>query len=265
DGRRAFSGSNDRTLRMWDLDTGVCLRVLESHADDVYSVAVCADGRRALSGSQDHTLRLWDLDTGECLGTWLWGGSFNYEMALGEPVANARTRIVAGDQDGSVRTFELMPPGPLTRTTLATWSPTHPLIASVVDTGAITLHRWHDSAAQLQELARSASSSEPISSLRFSVDGTRLCVSASGAPDRVLDAATLQPIPRGSNSIWTRMRALITPSKTPAPPPNCNWASARDTSPNGTWRAVIRDGRLVVDAIVSIETGRDPAARKGGT
>jgi hypothetical protein len=47
-----------------------------------------------------------------------------------------------------------MPPGPLTRTTLATWSPTHSFIAAVLDTDAITLHQWHASSAQLEPLAR---------------------------------------------------------------------------------------------------------------
>ena len=69
DGRRALSGSKDKTLRLWDLDTGACLKTLEGHTDWVHSVALTPDGRRALSGSGDKTLRLWDLDTGACLKT----------------------------------------------------------------------------------------------------------------------------------------------------------------------------------------------------
>ena len=64
DGRRALSGSGDRTLRLWDLETGAELRRFEGHEDRVTSVTVLADGRRALSGSHDRTLRLWDLETG---------------------------------------------------------------------------------------------------------------------------------------------------------------------------------------------------------
>ena len=51
DGRRALSGSDDRTLRLWDLETGAELRRFEGHEDGVTSVTVLADGRRALSGS----------------------------------------------------------------------------------------------------------------------------------------------------------------------------------------------------------------------
>ena len=55
------------TVRLWDLETGRCLRVLEGHTDAVVSVAWSADPRRALSGSNDKTVRLWDVETGRCL------------------------------------------------------------------------------------------------------------------------------------------------------------------------------------------------------
>jgi len=62
DGRWALSGSEDATLRLWDLQTGQCLRTFEGHAKTVESVTFSPDGRWALSASEDHTLRLWELD-----------------------------------------------------------------------------------------------------------------------------------------------------------------------------------------------------------
>ena len=62
DGRYALSGSRDKTLKLWEVSTGRCLRTFEGHAKAVTSVCLSADGRYALSGSSDKTLKLWFLD-----------------------------------------------------------------------------------------------------------------------------------------------------------------------------------------------------------
>jgi WD40 repeat protein len=69
DGRRAVSGSQDHTLKVWDAETGRELRTLRGHAGVVNVVALSGDGRRAVSGSQDHTLKVWDAETGRELHT----------------------------------------------------------------------------------------------------------------------------------------------------------------------------------------------------
>jgi hypothetical protein len=63
DGRLAVSGSEDRTLRLWDVTTGKELGRLEGHRDAVTAAAFSADGRTVLSGGKDRTLRLWDVAT----------------------------------------------------------------------------------------------------------------------------------------------------------------------------------------------------------
>jgi dipeptidyl aminopeptidase/acylaminoacyl peptidase len=67
DGTRALTGSHDRTVRVWDLESGRCLLVLEGHDGLVWSVAWSGDGRRALSGATDRTVRIWDVESGRCL------------------------------------------------------------------------------------------------------------------------------------------------------------------------------------------------------
>jgi len=64
DGRSALSGSEDKTLLLWDLATGKPLQRFVGHTGEVHSVAISPDGRSALSGSEDKTLILWDLATG---------------------------------------------------------------------------------------------------------------------------------------------------------------------------------------------------------
>lgn len=69
DGRRAVSGSRDKTLRIWDLQSGKTLRTLEGHAAQVLDVVITSDGKRAISAGYDHTLKIWDLERGALLHT----------------------------------------------------------------------------------------------------------------------------------------------------------------------------------------------------
>jgi len=64
DGKRAVSASSDKTLKVWDVDTGRALRTLEGHSGVVHGVALTPDGMRAVSASYDNTLKVWDLETG---------------------------------------------------------------------------------------------------------------------------------------------------------------------------------------------------------
>ncbi|MDT9232115.1 WD40 repeat domain-containing protein, partial [Limnospira sp. PMC 1242.20] len=61
--------SDDKTLKLWDLETGTELATLSGHSNWVRGVAIAPDGKRAVSASDDKTLKLWDLETGTELAT----------------------------------------------------------------------------------------------------------------------------------------------------------------------------------------------------
>ena len=66
DGRYALSGGKDKTVRLWDLCEGTCLRVMDGHTDSVGLVGFTFDGQ-AVSFSRDSYIRKHDLVTGECI------------------------------------------------------------------------------------------------------------------------------------------------------------------------------------------------------
>src|SRR5688572_16865491 len=55
DGRFLVSGSNDNTIRLWDMATGSVLRTLVGHEKPVLAVAVSGDGRWIASGGDDNS------------------------------------------------------------------------------------------------------------------------------------------------------------------------------------------------------------------
>ncbi|KAE9392793.1 hypothetical protein BT96DRAFT_1023345 [Gymnopus androsaceus JB14] len=93
DGKRVVSGSMDKTIRIWNAETGeqvvepilghtIGLHLLDSHQMEredwrtssgtnigtyrwVTSVGFSSDGKRVVSGSMDKTIRIWNAETGE--------------------------------------------------------------------------------------------------------------------------------------------------------------------------------------------------------
>ncbi|KKP07235.1 hypothetical protein THAR02_00665 [Trichoderma harzianum] len=63
------SASDDKTIRLWEINTGECIEEFKGHGDKVNAVAFSHDSSSILSGSHDKTIRLWCIDTGKCVRT----------------------------------------------------------------------------------------------------------------------------------------------------------------------------------------------------
>jgi NACHT domain- and WD repeat-containing protein len=75
DGKRAISagGFQDATLRIWDILTGECIKVLERHFDAINAFALFSDNKHLISGAESGTITVWDLETGSEHG---WAGGY---------------------------------------------------------------------------------------------------------------------------------------------------------------------------------------------
>jgi len=103
DGRRALSGSDDETLRLWNLETGEMVREFKGRTRSALSVAISPDGRRAVSGGLDGTIRLWNLETGETVRK-LKG---HMDLVRSVAISPDGHRALSGGVDGTVRLWDL--------------------------------------------------------------------------------------------------------------------------------------------------------------
>ncbi|GAM17215.1 hypothetical protein SAMD00019534_003900 [Acytostelium subglobosum LB1] len=67
---RIISGSNDQTIRIWDIDTGEETQLVGRHTDQIRAlVGHPINNNLWLSGGYDHKVKLWDIDNNTCVHT----------------------------------------------------------------------------------------------------------------------------------------------------------------------------------------------------
>jgi WD40 repeat protein len=193
DGSTLASGSDDHTVRIWDIKSEQCLEILREHTSRVWSVAFSTDGQMLASGSDDQTVRLWDTTTKQYSQT-LRGYSTQICSVGFDPTGN---RLVSGGDDRMVRLWDVETgqwlrdlPGHTSRVWSVTFSPDGRMLASSSDDQTIML--WDVKTGK--PLRRLLEHRDLVRAVAFSPDGKQL---ASGSDDRTVrlwDSLTGQPI-----------------------------------------------------------------------
>lgn len=76
DGRRVVTGSNDGTLRVWNLESKEQEGTLMKHDNTVSSLAVTRDGTKIISIDNNGRIKIWDAESHELVKEWTHPGSF---------------------------------------------------------------------------------------------------------------------------------------------------------------------------------------------
>ena len=104
DSRRLASYSGDRTVRLWQVESGRC-QVLRGHTEAVYAAAFHPDGRRLATAGRDRAIWLWDLARGEEVARLSGHTSYVWSLAFSPDGAT----LASGSGDFTVRLWDTAP------------------------------------------------------------------------------------------------------------------------------------------------------------
>ncbi|GAA2652917.1 hypothetical protein [Streptomyces vastus] len=280
DGRTVATGSEDRTVKLWNAATHQLTGTLIGHAAEVYALAFSPDGRTLATAGDDFTVRLWDLRTRRTTAT-LTG----IESRVVSVAFSPDGRTVASSGGSVVRLWDVR-----SRRTTATlightgyvvavaFSPDGRTLASAG--GDHTTRLWD--VATRRTTAVLTGHTELVSSLAFSPDGRTL---ASGSDDRTVrlwavaarrttatlatDAITLafasdgRTLATGSADGYVRLWDTDTRRSTASLSASIVGASSLAFSPDGRTLVAPADGNTSAVRLWDVTTHR-PAATLGG-
>ncbi|GMG38722.1 unnamed protein product [Aspergillus oryzae] len=204
-GRLLASGSDDKTVRLWDPATGALQQTLKGHIFSVWSVAFSPDSQLLASGSVDQTVRLWDPATGALQQT-LKGHTFLVRSVAFSPDGRL---LASGSEDKTVRLWDPAT-GTLQQTfkghTDSVWSVAFSPDGRLLASGSLdkTVQLWDPATGTLQQTLEGHIFS--VRSVAFSPDGRLLASGSADQTVRLWDPATgaLQQTLEGYTfSVWS--------------------------------------------------------------
>ena len=172
------SGSADKSIRLWDVNSGLELRALHGHKNWITALAVSRNGELLASGSNDRTVRVWSVSSGRELLT-LTGHQAVVDSVLFSPDDRW---VISGSADNTIRIWDATSG----REIQTLKGHTAGVTALAMSDGKMLASGSADNSVRLWDPATWSSSltlskhTRKITSLNFSRDGRRLL---SGSAD----------------------------------------------------------------------------------
>ncbi|XHF98690.1 hypothetical protein AWENTII_002232 [Aspergillus wentii] len=186
-GKQIASGSDDKTIKIWDAATGDLQRTITTYSDPAYAMAFSQDSKQIISGSYNGVIRLWDTITGNLQRTLPAGhlsrvnafaflpdskhitsaGTFGQTFKIWDTAIGNQKKILAGCSN---------------KVYAMAFSPDSEQIASSASADNGTIKLWDAATGDLQRTL--AGHSYEVHAVAFSQDSKR--IASAGAFDRTI-------------------------------------------------------------------------------
>ncbi|MCA1685486.1 MAG: hypothetical protein LC745_05775, partial [Planctomycetia bacterium] len=99
DGKQLAAAGADRAIRVWEVDSGKQVALIEDHADWILDLAFSPDGKRLASASRDKTCKVFDLAKKESLVTFPGHAQTAFTVAFSPDGKH----VASGGEDNTIR------------------------------------------------------------------------------------------------------------------------------------------------------------------
>ncbi|BAY27999.1 WD-40 repeat-containing protein [Calothrix sp. NIES-2100] len=205
DGKTLASGADDKTIKIWNVETGQEIRTLNGHSQRVNSVAISPDGKTLVSGSADATIKIWNVATGNEIRTlnrhsrWVWSVTISPDGKTLVSCSGDKTIKIWNVETGQeIRTLN----GHSEEVYSVAFSPDGKTLVS--GSGDKTIKIWNVETGQ--EIRTLNGHSEGVNSVTFSPDGKTLVSGSSDKTIKIWNVATgneIRTLKRHSRSVWS--------------------------------------------------------------
>ena len=205
------SGSDDKTIRLWNIETGQVIASLLGHTNFVQSVAFSPDGTILASASDDKTIKLWDLQTYQEIGT-----LSEHSRPVKSVIFSYQGILASGSWDKTIKLWDLKAKkaictitGHQLQVTCVTFSPDGRYLASASFDRTVRLWDWQNRELLTHQIL--SGHSWPVFSVAFSPKGDILATGSGDNTIKLWDLKTGQEIRTILGHSWSVVALVFSP------------------------------------------------------